>query len=112
MSTKEPPIDLSELQRAFTEEMIRHKDRELRVVIVGTPGTMIGILGMMQLTLRHPAIGASPSAYEFAQVAKACEEILKSIGPATARIASMGCLEKTTRCQIRVNAIVAIRGNG
>jgi hypothetical protein len=88
-STKTGPADF-DLESAFMDEMMADGKREIVIRLEADAASLVGILGMMQLALRHPGLADCEPAQQFAKWARAIELRLAEIGPATARVCAMG----------------------
>jgi len=83
-------IEQDKLLRDFVAEMKAVQGQQITIRLVGQADLLVGILGIMQMALRHPRLSESLSAKHFAQWARAIEERLGEFGPATKMICSMG----------------------
>lgn len=82
--------DEQELNEAFVNEITAHACDVITIRLEGEALHLIGILGIMQLALRHPGLADLPATADFAKWARLIEQRLAEFGPATARICSMG----------------------
>jgi hypothetical protein len=90
------PADLN-LEIEFMAEMTAAGDREIVVRLTADAPSLMGILGIMQMALRHPSVADFPAGKHFAEWARAIELRLGELGPATARICSMGWSRENDR---------------
>jgi hypothetical protein len=79
-----------EVENALVAELSAPGNQEISVQLKANAPTLMGILGIMQLALRQPALDGFPVAKEFEQWARAIEVRLAELGPATARLCEMG----------------------
>ena len=84
------PVDDPDLFEAFADEMQSVNGRAVIIRLESTPANLVGVLGIMQLALRHPALIDSPAVQNFVAWAREIELALAQYGPATARVCSMG----------------------
>lgn len=75
---------------AFVAEFGPVANQITRITLDASYASLLGFLGILQMALRHPKLADVPSAAYVAQFARAIETRLAEIGPATARLASMG----------------------
>ena len=57
--------ELDGLFDAFADEMKAVKGRDVTIRLESTPANLVGVLGIMQLALRHPALVDSPAVRDF-----------------------------------------------
>jgi hypothetical protein len=91
MATKQfTDIGEAELLERFRIEMEETVGLEVPVSMTVPAHALVGILGIMQLALRHPANNSNYAWEAFADMAHAIEKYCQEFGPATARVCSMG----------------------
>jgi hypothetical protein len=78
------------LEEEFADEMKKVGRQPIKISLHSDVVTLVGVLGVMQLALRHPGLADVDAAKTFADWARQIELRLADFGPAIARICSMG----------------------
>jgi hypothetical protein len=86
-----------DLHTAFVAEMLAVRDQQVTLKLIASPADLVGLLGIFQMCLRHPANTSTGAWNQLVQLAGKIEELLARYGPATARICSMGWSRENDR---------------